>query len=155
MDTWSLTFNVGGGLEIGGRIRLPYGALAFALRPQYEYPPASPAIAHVIVAGLPITYRIRKNVDESVVPYIGVLPQFIAANAFLTRDGTQVDDPTAVTWRTAFGIGGLIGTEFRVKRGAVFVEGGYRYAIRFGDTPPDYLPTFNTLFANLGFRLSF
>lgn len=155
VDTTRFTFNIGAGLDIGGRIRLPYGALAFALRPQYEFHPASPALAHVIGAGLPITYRIRKNVDESIVPYIGVLPQFIAVNASLTSNGVIVEDPSTSGWRTAFGIGGLVGTEFRVKRGAVFVEGGYRYAIRFGDPAPEYVPTLNTLFANLGFRLSF
>lgn len=155
VDTTRFTFNIGGGLDIGGRIRLPYGALAFALRPQYEFHPASPALAHVIAAGLPITYRIRKNVDESIVPYIGVLPQFIAVNANLTNNGVIVDDPSTSGWRTAFGIGGLIGTEFRIKRGAVFVEGGYRYAIRFGDPAPAYVPSLNTLFANLGFRVGF
>jgi hypothetical protein len=155
IDTSRFTFDIGGGLDIGGRIRLPYGALAFHLRPQYEFHPASPALAHVIAAGLPITYRIRKNVDESIVPYIGVLPQFIAVNSSLTKDGVIVEDPTYTGWHTAFGIGGLIGTEFRIKRGAVFVEGGYRYVIRFGDAAPDYVPTLNTLFANLGFRVGF
>lgn len=150
LDTSRLSFNVGGGLEFGGRIRLPYGALAFALRPQYEYYTPSPGVSHVINAGLPITYRIRKNLDADIVPYIGVLPQFIADFSYLTRDGVRVTDGE---WRTGFGIGGLIGTEFRIKHGAVFIEGGYRYVLL--RSAPDYLPSLNSIFANLGFRFTF
>jgi hypothetical protein len=150
VDTNRLIFNVGGGLDIGGRIRLPYGALAFALRPQYEFYPPAPGVAHVIDAGLPITYRIRKNVDAELVPYIGVLPQFIADYTFLAKNGTQI---TSGQWNTAFGIGGLVGNEFRIKHGAVFVEAGYRYVLLL--TVPDYLPTLTGLFANLGYRVTF
>ena len=37
-------FGVGGALEIGGRIKLPYGAFAFSLRPQYEYFALAPVL---------------------------------------------------------------------------------------------------------------
>jgi len=144
IDVSRLSFNVGAGFELGGRIRLPYGALAFALRPQYEYYPVSPSVSHVIDVGLPISYRIRKAIDDDIVPYIGVLPQFVADYSYLAGDGE---------WRTAFGLGGLLGCEFRVKHGAIFVEGGYRHVLL--RSAPDYYPSLSSAFANLGFRLTF
>jgi hypothetical protein len=86
------------------------------------------------------------------VPYIGVLPQFLAHYDFLAKDGVQVSDGS---WQRAFALGGLLGTEFRVKRGAVFVEGGYRQVLYRSADTLDSFPTLNGLFANLGFRLTF
>ncbi len=150
IDITRQVFAVGAGLEIGGRIRLPYGGLALALRPQYEFYPPSPSVAHVISVGVPITYRVRKNLAADIVPYFGVLPQFVADYSFLARDGVQANDGQ---WRTSFAIGGLIGSEFHVKYGAIFVEGGYRQVLL--RSAPDFLPTLSGIYVNLGFRASF
>lgn len=150
IDVQRVVFGVGGALDIGARIRLPYGALAFALRPQYEFYQGSPAVSHLVGGGLPITFRIRKDVDADLVPYIGVLPQFVADYSFLARDGVRISDGE---WRIGFGIGGLAGTEFRFNHGAVFVEGGYRHMLL--RSAPDTHPTFNSIFANVGIRLTF
>ena len=141
---------IGGGIEFGGRIKLPYGGLAFHLRPQYEYYSPNPGLSHVIAVGLPITYRIRKDVDADWVPYIGVLPQFIADNSALARDGIPIEEGQ---WRTQFALGGLVGTELRLRRGAMFVEGGYRYVFNRPDLPD--FATLSGVFANLGYRLNF
>ena len=83
-------------------------------------------------------------------PYIGVLPQFVADYSFLSRDGVRISEGE---WRIGFGIGGLAGTEFRFNHGAVFVEGGYRHMLL--RSAPDTYPTFNSIFANAGIRLTF
>ena len=150
IDVQRVVFGVGGALDIGARIRLPYGALAFALRPQYEFYQGAPAVSHLVGGGLPITFRIRKDVDADLVPYIGVLPQFVADYSFLSRDGVRISEGE---WRIGFGIGGLAGTEFRFNHGAVFVEGGYRHMLL--RSAPDTYPTFNSIFANAGIRLTF
>lgn len=149
IDTARTVFGVGAGLEFGGRVRLPYGALAFALRPQYEYFAGAPGGAHLIVTGLPITYRIRKNIEADIVPYLGILPQFLAEYGFLSQDGVAGQGE----WRTSFALGGLAGTEFRVRHGAVFVEGGYRHVLT--REVPDYFPSLHGVFANVGFRATF
>ena len=141
---------VGGGIELGGRIRLPYGGIGIHLRPQYEYYSPNPGFSHVIAVGLPITYRIRKDVDADWVPYIGVLPQFLADFSALARDGVAIE---AGQWQTQFAIGGLIGSELRLRRGAVFVEGGYRYVI--GRPEQAEFASLSGIFANLGYRLNF
>lgn len=150
IDTQSLVFAIGGGLEIGGRVRLPYGALAFALRPQYEYFGSNPARTHVVAVGVPITYRMRKDIDAPLVPYVGILPQFIADNSALTRDGVQLGD---AAWRTGFGVGALLGNEFRFKHGAVFLEGGYRHVLL--RSAPVEIPSLSGIFVNLGYRATF
>ena len=81
----------GGGLEIGGRLKLPYGAFAFSLRPQYEYFAPAPGASHVVGGGLLLAYRFR-SLDAAWAPYIGVLPQFLAEYSFLARDGVQIQD---------------------------------------------------------------
>ncbi len=141
---------IGTGIEFGGRIQLGYGAIAFHLRPQYEYYSPNPAYSHVIAVGLPITYRIRKNVNSDVVPYIGVLPQFVADFSALARDGVAIE---AGQWKTQFGLGGLVGVELRLRRGAVFVEGGYRYIFDRPETTD--FASLSGVFANLGYRLNF
>jgi hypothetical protein len=142
-------FAVGAGLELGARFRLPYGALAFALRPQYEYYSPVPGASHVVAVGLPITYRFR-SLNADFAPYIGVLPQFAAEYSFLARDGVAIEDGT---WRTQFGLGGLLGAELRLRRGAVFVEGGYRHMLN-RDQRDDFA-SLNGVFVNLGYRVSF
>lgn len=141
---------IGVGTEIGLRIKLGYGALGFHLRPQYEYYSPNPAFSHVIAVGLPITYRIRKDVSADWVPYIGVLPQFVADYSALARDGVAIE---AGQWKTQFALGGLVGVELRLRRGAVFVEGGYRYVFDRPETTD--FPSLSGIFANLGYRLNF
>jgi hypothetical protein len=150
IDIQRVVFGVGAALDIGARIRLPYGALAFALRPQYEFYQGTPAVSHLVGGGLPITFRIRKDVDADLVPYIGVLPQFVADYSFLARDGVRISEGE---WRVGFGLGGLAGTEFRFNHGAVFIEGGYRHMLL--RSAPDTHPTFNSIFANAGIRVTF
>ena len=142
-------FAVGAGIELGGRIRLSHGGLAFALRPQYEYFSPAPGVSHVVAVGLPITYRLR-NVDADWVPYLGVLPQFVAEYSFLARDGVAIEDGA---WRTQYGLGGILGSELRLNRGAVFVEGGYRHI--FGREDRENFASLKGVFANLGYRLNF
>ena len=141
---------IGIGTEIGLRIKLGYGALGFHLRPQYEYYSPDPAFSHVIAVGLPITYRIRKDVDSDWVPYIGVLPQFVADFSALARDGVAIEPGQ---WKTQFALGGLAGIELRLRRGAVFVEGGYRYVFDRPETTD--FASLSGVFANLGYRLNF
>lgn len=141
---------IGIGTEIGLRIKLGYGAIAFHLRPQYEYYSPDPAFSHVIAVGLPITYRIRKDVDSDWVPYIGVLPQFVADYSALARDGVAIEPGQ---WKTQFALGGLAGIELRLRRGAVFVEGGYRYVFDRPETVD--FASLSGVFANLGYRLNF
>ncbi len=141
---------IGIGTEIGLRVKLGYGALGFHLRPQYEYFSPNPAFSHVIAVGLPITYRIRKDVDSDFVPYIGVLPQFVADFSALARDGVAIE---AGQWKTQFALGGLAGIELRLRRGAVFVEGGYRYVFDRPETTD--FASLSGVFANLGYRLNF
>ena len=142
-------FAVGAGFELGARFRLPYGALALALRPQYEYYAPAPGASHVVAVGLPITYRFR-SLNADFAPYIGVLPQFAAEYSFLARDGVAIEDGT---WRTQFGLGGLLGGELRLRRGSVFVEGGYRHMLN-RDQRDDFA-SLNGVFVNLGYRVSF
>lgn len=142
-------FAVGAGLELGARFRLPYGALAFALRPQYEYYSPSPGVSHVVAVGLPITYRFR-SLNADFAPYFGVLPQFAAEYSFLARDGVAIEDGA---WKTQFGLGGLIGAELRLRRGSVFLETGYRHMLNRQQR--DDFATLNGVFVNLGYRVSF
>ncbi len=150
IDAQRLVFGVGGALDVGIRVRLAYGALAVALRPQYEFYQAAPSVSHVVGGGLPITFRIRQDVDADLVPYIGVVPQIMADYSFLTQDGVRRGDGE---WRVGFGLGGLAGTEFRFKYGAVFVEGGYRHMLL--RSAPESLPSLSSIFANVGLRLTF
>lgn len=150
IDTVRQVFGIGAGLELGARIRLPYGGLGIAVRPQYEYFSAAPATSHVIAVGVPITYRIRKDLEADVVPYLGVLPQVLYDFSYLSRDGIRITDGE---WRLGFGIGGLVGTEFHLKRGAVFAEGGYRHVLI--RTAPDDHPSLNGVFVNIGYRVAF
>lgn len=150
IDTERLVFGVGGALDLGVRVRLGYGALAVALRPQYEFYQSAPSVTHAVGAGLPITFRIRKDVDADLVPYIGVLPQIVADYSFLAQDGMRRSDGE---WRVGFGLGGFGGSEFRFKYGAVFVEAGYRHMLL--RSVPETLPSLNSIFANVGLRLTF
>ena len=52
-----------------------------------------------------------------------------------------------------FAIGGLLGVELRLRRGAMFVEGGYRYVVN-GPDNQDFA-SLSGVFANLGYRLNF
>ncbi len=143
-------FGVGGALEIGGRIKLPYGAFAFSLRPQYEYFAPAPGASHVVGGGVMLAYRFR-NLDASWAPYIGVLPQFLAEYSFLARDGIQIQEGS---WMSQVGIGGLLGAEIRLRRGSVFVEGGYRHII-WGRTERAEYASLNGAFGTMGYRVNF
>ncbi|MBL8633184.1 MAG: hypothetical protein JNM40_08155 [Myxococcales bacterium] len=143
-------FGIGGGLEIGGRLKLPYGAFAFALRPQYEYFAPAPGASHIIGGGLLLAYRFR-SLDAAWAPYIGVLPQFLAEYSFLARDGVQIQDGS---WMSQVGLGGLLGAEIRLRRGGVFIEAGYRHVI-WGRTERTDYASLNGVFGNLGYRVNF
>lgn len=143
-------FGIGGALEIGGRLKLPYGAFAFSLRPQYEYFAPAPGASHIVGGGLLLAYRFR-SLDAPWAPYIGVLPQFLAEYSFLARDGVQVQDGS---WMSQFGIGGLLGAEIRLRRGSVFVEAGYRYMV-WGRQERDEYATLNGAFGTVGYRVNF
>jgi len=143
-------FAIGGAIEVGGRLKLPYGAFAFSLRPQYEYFAPAPGASHVVGGGLLLAYRFR-DLNASWAPYIGVLPQFLAEYSFLARDGVQVQEGS---WMSQMGIGGLLGTEIRLRRGSVFVEAGYRYMIWGRTDRPEYA-TLNGVFGTMGYRVSF
>ena len=150
IDTQRLVFGVGAAIDLGVRVRLAYGALAVALRPQYEFYQSAPSVSHAVAGGLPISFRLRKDVDADLVPYIGVLPQVVADYSFLTQDGVRIGDGE---WRVGFGLGGFGGTEFRFKYGAVFVEAGYRHMLF--RSAPQTVPSLNSIFANVGLRLTF
>ena len=143
-------FGVGGALEIGGRLKLPYGAFAFSLRPQYEYFAPAPGASHVVGGGLLLAYRFR-SLDAAWAPYIGVLPQFLAEYSFLARDGVQIQDGS---WMSQVGLGGILGAEIRLRRGSVFMEGGYRHII-WGRTERTDYASLNGVFGNLGYRVNF
>ena len=143
-------FGIGGGLEIGGRLKLPYGAFAFSLRPQYEYFAPAPGASHVVGGGLLLAYRFR-SLDAAWAPYIGVLPQFLAEYSFLARDGVQIQDGS---WMSQVGLGGLLGAEIRLRRGGVFIEAGYRHII-WGRTERTDYASLNGVFGNLGYRVNF
>ena len=143
-------FAVGGALEIGGRLKLPSGAFAFSLRPQYEYFAPAPGASHIVGGGLLLAYRFR-SLDAPWAPYIGVLPQFLAEYSFLARDGVQIQDGS---WMTQVGLGGLLGAEIRLRRGSVFMEAGYRHII-WGRTERTDYASLNGIFGNMGYRVNF
>ena len=143
-------FGVGGALEIGGRIKLPYGAFAFSLRPQYEYFAPAPGASHIVGGGVLLAYRFR-SLDAAWAPYIGVMPQFLAEYSFLARDGIQIQDGS---WMSQVGLGGLLGAEIRLRRGSVFVEAGYRHIIWGRAERADYA-SLNGVFGTMGYRVNF
>jgi len=143
-------FAIGGAIEIGGRLKLPHGAFAFSLRPQYEYFAPTPGASHIVGGGLLLAYRFR-SLDAAWAPYIGVMPQFLAEYSFLARDGIQIQDGS---WMTHVGIGGLLGAEIRLRRGAVFVEAGYRHIV-YGRSERMEYASLNGVFGTLGYRVNF
>jgi hypothetical protein len=132
-------------LDIGARFRVGPGFLAAALRGGYQRYTASgkgsipcaatqttacisanggayswDLVEETVTIGLPISYRLLP--DKRIHPYIGVQPQVFLQRATTTSFGLENSQGD-----TKFGFAGLLGGQFDVGPGGIFLEAGFQY----------------------------
>lgn len=140
------SYGLGGGLELGPRVRLPFGSLGIAVRlsvEQHLQPEPAPLLLNV---GGALTYFIARPAWR-VSPYLGLLAQGLFPRAPALPLGT----PPPPTTR-GLALGGLVGAQVRLGIGGLFGELGYRGAV-YQQQPIDS-PVWNTFFLLLGYRVS-
>lgn len=133
-------------LEVGARIRLGPGFLAIAARGGYQRYTASgkgtlacPAVPtgaciasnggeyswdlveQAATVGLPISYRLFP--DKRLHPYFGVMPQLFMLKATTTTYGLENSQGDI-----KFGFAGVLGGQFDLGPGGLFLEAGFQYA---------------------------
>ena len=138
-------YGFGGGLELGPRLRLPFGALGIALRltvEQHLQPEPPPLLLNV---GGALTYFIARSTWR-LSPYVGLWAQGLFPRVPAAPGG----EPSPSTRGLA--LGGLIGAQVRLGIGGLFTELGYRGAV-YQQTAVDS-PAWNTWFLLLGYRVS-
>lgn len=139
------SYGLGGVLEVGPRIRLPFGSLGLSLRLSFEQhlQPAPPP--EILNVGGALTYFIARS-NWRLSPYVGLWAQGLFARV----PAAPGDGPPPSS--RSLSLGGLVGVQVRLYRGGLFTELGYRGAV-YQPTPGD-LPAGNTFSLLLGYRLS-
>lgn len=139
------SYGFGGALELGPRLRLPFGSLGLSLRLAFEQhfqPAPSPAILNF---GSALTYFIARSTWR-LSPYVGLWAQGLFWRVPAASDGGQAASIRGLA------LGGLVGAQVRLYRGGLFTELGYRGAV-YQQTPIDS-PAWNTFSVLLGYRIS-
>jgi opacity protein-like surface antigen len=133
-------------LDVGARFHLGPGFLAVAARGGYQRYTASgeetlacgatvtgaciasdggrytwDLVEETVTIGLPISYRLFP--DKRLHPYFGVIPQIFLLRATTTAYGLENNQGD-----TKFGFAGLLGAQFDVGPGGVFLDAGFQYA---------------------------
>ena len=133
-------------VDVGARFHLGPGFLAAALRGGYQRYAATgkgslpcsgtttacindkggagayswDLVEETVTIGLPISYRLLP--DKRIHPYVGVQPQVFLLRATTTSFGLENSQGD-----TKFGFAGLLGGQFDVGPGGVFLEAGFQY----------------------------
>lgn len=141
-------YGFGGGIELGPRIRLPFGAIGVSLRAAVE-PHLQPEPAPLLLnLGGALTYVLARP-SWRVSPYIGLWGQ-----ALLARPAAQPDGAAPLLPSRAAALGGLVGVQLRLWSGGLFTELGYRGALAQSGSATVPAPFFDTAFVLLGYRLT-
>ncbi len=135
----------GGAMELGPRIRLPFGAIGITLRlaAEQHFQPEPPPL--ILNLGGTITYVLGRPAWR-VSPYFGLWAQALLAR---TLAQPQASPPLLPSRGAA--LGGLIGVQVRLWSGGLFTELGYRGALY--PQGADAVPAWNTALLLLGYRL--
>ena len=139
-------YGFGGGLELGTRWRLPFGALGVALRvglEQHIQPEPAPFLMNL---GVAITYRLSRP-RWRVSPYVGVWAQ-----GMLQRTPDALGAIALQRNEGGLTLGGLAGAELRLGRGGIFTELGYRHTV-YRQTRA-VIPAWNAAQLLLGYRFT-
>ena len=139
-------YGFGGGVDLGARFRLPFGAIAVLLRAaleQHIQPEPAPFLLNV---GFTLTYRLGRP-HWRVSPYFGLWTQVI-----LQRIPDALGAIALQRNESGILLGGLAGAQLRLWHGGLFTELGYRGPV-YRQTAAA-VPAWNTVFLLLGYRFS-
>ena len=139
-------YGFGGGVDLGARFRLPFGAIAVLLRAaleQHIQPEPAPSLLNL---GFTLTYRLGRP-HWRVSPYFGLWTQVI-----LQRIPDALGAIALQRNESGLLLGGLAGAQLRLWHGGLFTELGYRGPI-YRQTAAA-VPAWNTVFLLLGYRFS-
>jgi hypothetical protein len=133
-------------VDVGARFRIGPGFLGAAVRAGYQRYTASgqgsipctattttaciasnngaytwDLVEETVTIGVPISFRLFP--DKRLHPYVGVLPQIFLLRATGTSFGLENSQGD-----TKFGFAGLLGGQFDLGPGGIFLEAGFQYA---------------------------
>lgn len=139
-------YGFGGGVDLGARFRLPFGAIAVLLRAaleQHIQPEPAPFLLNV---GFTLTYRLGRP-HWRISPYFGLWTQVI-----LQRIPDALGAIALQRNESGLLLGGLAGAQLRLWHGGLFTELGYRGPVY--SQAAATIPAWSTALLLLGYRFS-